>query len=239
MAARTEALYREQPRLAECEATVVALEPGGLVLDRSVFFAAAGGQPGDTGRLTSADGGVWPVSDTVCDRRSGAHLHCCPSESLPAPGTRLLCSLDWPRRYQIMRTHTAMHLLCAAVGETVTGGNFQPLRGRIDFDMPEPADRAAIEKRLGEFTRADAAVSVRWTDQKHLDAHPELVKTMSVRPPSTTSRISLVEIAGIDLQACGGTHVERTGEVGRMRIAKIEKKGRINRRIVVELSDAG
>ena len=235
MAAATEALYRDRPLLAECEATVVAATANGIVLDRTVFFAAGGGQPGDTGELVAADGSSHAVTDTVRDRETGAHLHCCAAG--PRPGDRLLCRLDFARRRRIMRTHTAMHLLCAAVGETVTGGSFQPLRGRIDFDMPEPADRTLIETRINEFMQADAEVTTRWVDREYLDAHPDLIRTMSVRPPRQAERISLVEIAGIDLQACGGTHVGRTGEVGRMRIARIEKKGRINRRMVVELID--
>ena len=231
-------LCREQPRLAECEAAVVALAPGGIILDRTVFFAAGGGQPGDTGELIAADGTVYPVADTVRDRETGAPLHCLGGGKRPQPGARLQAKIDWPRRWRIMRTHTAMHLLCAAVAETVTGGSLQPLRGRIDFDLPEPPERAAIEARLNELVRADARVTTRWVDQDYLASRPELIRTMSVRPPAAAARISLVEIAGIDLQACGGTHVERTGEVGQMRIAKIEKKGRRNRRIIVELIDA-
>ncbi|MCY4324777.1 MAG: alanyl-tRNA editing protein [Betaproteobacteria bacterium] len=237
MATPTTELYRDQPRLCECAATVVDIQTEGVILDQTVFFAASGGQPGDTGELIAADGTVYPVANTVRDRQTAAHLHCLDGEDSPERGQQLTARIDWPRRYKIMRTHTAMHLLCAAVAETVTGGSFQPLRGRIDFDIPEPPERAAIEAKLNEFVGADAPVTTRWVDQDYLASRPELIRTMAVRPPATANRISLVEIAGIDLQACGGTHVARSGEVGAMRIARIEKKGRLNRRIIIELLD--
>lgn len=232
----TELLYRDDPYMRGCAATVSEVLEGGVVLNRTVFFAAGGGQPGDVG-LLCAECGDLPVTGTIRDRVSGQIVHLLENATLQC-GDDVRCELNWRVRHEIMRTHTAMHLLAAAVDAQVTGGNFHALRGRLDFDMPVPPQAAEIDEKLAELVALDAPVTVSWVDQEYLRAHPELVKTMSVRPPDGAQRVSLVSVEGVDLQACGGTHVASTAEIGCVRVRKIEKKGRINRRIGITVTDA-
>ena len=235
----TERLYLAEPTLAEAEARVIAASPDGIVLDRSPFYPRAGGQPGDQGWLR------WPnveltVADTVKgDREAVLHVPA-PGAALPQPETIVRAALDWPRRYRLMRMHTALHLLCAALpGAGVTGGQIGADRSRLDFDLPEAPDRAALEERLGALVAAGHPVRTEWVDETVLDENPALVRTLSVKPPRGTGRLRLVRIGAggepIDLQPCGGTHVASTAEVGQLRVAKVESKGRQNRRIVLEL----
>ncbi len=229
-------LFRDDAYLWSCEARVVEAGPTGIVLDRTVFYPTGGGQPGDRGVLRLENGGELAVLDT--HKGEGEAIVHVPAEraTLPPPGSPVEARIDRERRLRLMRTHTALHLLCAAVAAPVTGGAVGELEGRLDFDLPEPTlDREGIEARLAAWVAADAPVHARWIEEAELDARPELVKTMWVRPPRGTGRVRLVEIEGIDLQACGGTHVARTGEIGRIRITKIEKKGRQNRRIAIAL----
>lgn len=231
-------LFRDDAYRWSCEARVIEAGPTGIVLDRTVFYPTGGGQPGDRGLLVAEDG----TEIAILDTRKGegeAILHM-PAEGakLPAPGSAVEARIDGARRYRLMRAHTALHLLSAAVAAPVTGGAVGELEGRLDFDLPEPTlDRDAIEARLSAWVAADAPVRARWIEEAELEARPELVKTMWVRPPRGAGRVRLVEIEGIDLQACGGTHVARTGEIGRIRITRIEKKGRQNRRIAIALED--
>lgn len=232
----TDPLFRDDAYRWSCEARVIAAGPQGIVLDRTVFYPTGGGQPGDRGVLRLRDGTEIAIADT----RKGegeAILHLpAPEAPLPPVGAEVEVRIDAARRYRLMRTHTALHLLCAAVAAPVTGGSVGELEGRLDFDLPEPTvDAAAIEAKLAGWIAADAPVSSYWIEESELDARPELVKTLSVRPPRGSGRVRLVEIKGIDLQACGGTHLARTGEIGRIRIGKIEKKGRHNRRIAIIL----
>jgi len=233
----TEPLFREDAYLRTCEARVLEAGPAGIVLDRTVFYPTGGGQPGDRGVLGLVDGTAIPIVDT----RKGegeAILHL-PAEgaALPEPGTRVEARIDWERRHRLMRAHTALHLLCATVAAPVTGGAVGELEGRLDFDLPEPPEREAIEARIARWIAEDRPVEALWVEEAELDLRPELVKTLSVRPPRGAGRVRLVRIAGVDLQACGGTHVARTGEIGRVRIGKIEKKGRQNRRIAIAIED--
>ena len=230
----TEPLYRDDPYLKSCQATVVRCDEGSVTLDQTVFFAAGGGQPGDTGTLRFGEYEL-AVTDTVRKRGESAIRHVVEGDA--EQGASVIATLDWPRRHLTMRTHTALHLLYAAVRMTVTGGRMDPGRGRLDFDMPDPPDRDEIEGKVAGMVAADAPVRTRWVDWDYLYANPELVKTMAVKPPRDQPRVSLVEIGDFDIQACGGTHVKSTAEVGTVRIAKVEKKGRINRRIVIEVAD--
>ncbi|MCS6778364.1 MAG: alanyl-tRNA editing protein [Geminicoccaceae bacterium] len=232
----TEPLFRSDAYARTCEALVLTAGPEGIVLDRTVFYPTGGGQPGDRGVLVAAHGAEIAILDT----RKGegeAILHLPAADApLPPPGTRVSARIDGERRYRLMRAHTALHLLSAAVAAPVTGGAVGELEGRLDFDLPEPSlDREAIEAKLAAWVAADLPVRAQWIEEAQLDARPELVKTMWVRPPRGAGRIRLVEIEGVDLQACGGTHVARTGEIGRVRITKIEKKGRQNRRIAIAI----
>lgn len=235
----TEEIFRNDAYAPSCEARVVAATPEGVELDRTVFYPTGGGQPGDTGELRLSDGRTVAVADTVKGPNPGSILHVLAEGATPpAPGETVEAVIDWARRYRHMRVHTCLHLLCAAVDGDVTGGQIGDGRGRLDFNLPDTAlDKAAIEARLNALVEADHAVGVRWITDEELAARPDLVRTMSVRPPTGQGRVRLLDIAGVDLQPCGGTHVRRTGEIGAVAVGKIENKGRQNRRINVRLAD--
>lgn len=231
----TECLFREDAYLDECQAIVTALtDKGGIVLDRTVFYATSGGQPGDRGVLISADGEIPIATAAYCDAAKTEIAHV-PAEGVarqPAIGERITARIDRDVRYRRMRMHTAMHLLSAALPYPVTGGSVGEDEGRLDFDIPEAGlEKDAITAKLAAMIAADAAVRIRWITDEELAANPGLVKTMSVKPPSGAGRVRLVEIEGFDLQPCGGTHVRRTGEIGAIRVTQIEKKGKLNRRV--------
>jgi len=233
-------LYLEDTYLRDADAVVTALTPeGGIVLDRSLFYPTGGGQPGDSGWLMW-DGQKMPVATTVKGDEGAIVLVPAEPQRMPEPGMHVTQMLDWDRRHRHMRVHSMLHLLSVVIPFGVTGGQISATHGRLDFDMPEaPEDRAGIEDALNSFVTADLRVSDRWITQADLEAAPELVKTMSVKPPKGADKIRLVQIGSgsswIDLQPCGGTHVARTGEIGALRLGKIEKKGRQNRRVYVHL----
>ncbi|HXT81295.1 MAG TPA: alanyl-tRNA editing protein [Acetobacteraceae bacterium] len=237
----TEPVFQDQPGLAQIAATVTASAPEGIVLDRTVFYARGGGQPGDTGVLRWS-GGETPIADTV-KGEGGAILHV-PAEGaeLPPAGAAVEAAIDWDRRHRLMRMHTAMHLLCSLIkGAAVTGGSVGTDRSRLDFDLPNPPPKETIEAELNALIAADHAVQIEWVDEAVLDTDPGLVRTMSVKPPRGTGRLRLMRIgddqAPVDLQPCGGTHVTRTGEIGPVRVMKIENKGKQNRRIIIALAE--
>jgi misacylated tRNA(Ala) deacylase len=235
-------LFQDSPHLRVTEATVIAVAPEAIELDRTVFYARGGGQPGDTGVLRW-DGGETPIADTV-KGEGEILLHVpVPGASLPPPGALVQAELDWDRRHRLMRMHTAMHLLCSVIkGAAVTGGSVGTDRSRLDFDLPNPPAKEWVEARLNALIDADHPVRIEWVDDGVLDANPDLVRTMSVQPPRGTGRLRLMRIGAgdipVDLQPCGGTHVARTGEIGRITIVKIENKGKQNRRIIIATSDA-
>lgn len=234
-----ELVFRDDAYAQRCAATVTAAGADGVRLDRTVFYATGGGQPGDAGSLLRADGSRCAVSGAVYDPSTGEVLHLLADGApTPVPGEAVTAELDWARRYRHMRVHTALHLLCAIVPGGVTGGQIGDGRGRLDFDLPDAAlDKEAIAAELARLVAADAAVTTRWIAEADLEAQPELVRTMRVKPPSGGGKVRLVEIEGIDLQPCGGTHVARTGEVGTILLGKIENKGRHNRRINIVLAE--
>ncbi len=239
----TDFLFREDAYLAAAEARVLAAGPEGVELDRTIFYASSGGQPGDSGRLI-AGGRELAVTGTVHpegDRTRVLHL-LTPDAAPPAVGEIVGLRLDWERRHRLMRMHSALHLLSVALPYGVTGGAIGEDKGRLDFDMPEPPeDVAGIEARLNDYVAADLPVTAEWITDDELAARPEMVKTMKVKPPVGQGRVRLVRIgadeATVDLQPCGGTHVRATGEIGRLRIGKIEKKGRENRRVNLHFAD--
>jgi len=241
--AETRLLFLEDTYRRSAPARVVAHgEGGGVILDRSLFYATGGGQPGDAGWL-HWDGGALEVA-TAQKAGDGAIALIPADTSAPPPpvGTEVDQRIDWDRRYAHMRMHTALHLLSVAIPLPVTGGAVAAGKGRIDFAMPEPPeDKAALSGALNDLVARDLAVTEDWITQEQLDANPGLVKTMSVAPPRGAGRIRLVRIgqgeSQVDLQPCGGTHVARTGEIGRLRLGKIEKKGRQNRRVYIHLED--
>jgi misacylated tRNA(Ala) deacylase len=236
----TELLFRDDAYLQQAEATILAHTPeGGLVVDRSVFYATSGGQPGDNGWL-EWDGGRLAIATAV--KVEGGRIALVPSEAaaMPPVGAPVLQRLDWGRRYRHMRVHTALHLLSVVIPLPVTGGQIGAERGRLDFDMPDPpSDIAALDAALNALIDRDLTVTDEWITDAELLANPGLVKTMSVMPPMGQGRVRLVRIGQgtdlIDLQPCGGTHVARTAEIGRVEIGKIEKKGRQNRRVSLTL----
>jgi len=235
----TEELFRQDAYARECEATVVAVAEEGIRLDRTVFYPMGGGQPGDRGVLVLSDGTTVDIADTRKGDEPGVILHLpasAPDRDLA--GERVVARIDWNRRHRMMRVHTLLHLLGAVVGAGVTGGSIRDDgTGRLDFDLPDPSlDKAAIDADLNRLVEEDHPVAPRWVDEGELDANPDLVRTMSVAPPRGQGRVRLLEIEGVDLQACGGTHVARTGEIGPVEVGKIEKKGKHNRRVNVRLS---
>ena len=232
----TELLFRDDAYLTSCEATVLAAAPEGIELDRTVFYFESGGQPGDSGRLVW-DGGSAVIADTRKGESPGSVRHVpAPGSALPAPGTRVTAEIDWARRHRHMRMHSCLHLLCALVKGDVTGGAVGDGKGRLDFNLPDGApDKDWLTAELNRLVAADHAVVPRWIDDAEMAANPGLVRTMSVKPPSGAGRVRLLEIAGVDLQPCGGTHVRRTGEIGRVEVGKIENKGKMNRRINILL----
>jgi len=236
----TQAIFRDDAYCVETEATVLASEPRGVVLDRTVFYPQGGGQSGDKGTLLLEDGTAIPVLNTTYDSDRLTILHA-PAEgaALPRPGARVIARIDWDLRYQRMRAHTALHLLSVVAPYPVTGGSVGDAEGRLDFDSGEAVlDKAEVERRLNELIALDRAVTHRWISDAELEANPGLIKTMSVKPPMGTGRVRLIAIEDLDLQPCGGTHVKRTGEIGRASVTGIEKKGKINRRVRIALGAA-
>jgi misacylated tRNA(Ala) deacylase len=233
-------LFRDDATLRATTATVLASGPEGVVLDRTVFYPRAGGQPGDAGVLRW-NGGEMPVADTV-KGEAEAVLHVAGGGATPPPpGTTVVAELDWTRRSAHMRMHTALHLLCAVLpGAAVTGGQIGADKSRLDFDLSDPPTKETIEAGLNALVDANHPVTTEWVDESVLDSNPALVRTLSVKPPRGAGRLRLVRIGAgdtpIDLQPCGGTHVARTGEIGALRVQKIENKGRQNRRVVVALA---
>jgi misacylated tRNA(Ala) deacylase len=236
MAHTTQALFRDDAYLRDAEASVVAInDRGGIILDRTIFYATSGGQPGDLGWLRRADGQAIAVAGTITGEIKDEIIHLPgPGAVLPKPGERLRLEIDWPRRHLLMRMHTACHLLTVVCPYPITGAAVAEDDSRVDFDIPDAGwTKDDVTARLMELVRADHPVFTRWITDEELAANPTLVKSKNVRPPSGTGRIRLVCIgdnAVVDSQPCGGTHVRSTGEVGEIHVGKIEKKGRENRR---------
>jgi misacylated tRNA(Ala) deacylase len=228
----TEELFRRDAYLEKTTATVVACDERGIVLDRTVFYPRGGGQAGDSGMLIRTEGPDVEIADTV--KADGTILHVPSKPAAMAVGDSVLCQLDWERRYRHMRFHTATHLLCAIVPHQTNGCSITRDYARLDFDMVEPLEREALERELARLVEEAHDVRTVWITDEELDAKPELVRTMSVKPPRGVGRIRLLDIDGVDLQPCGGTHVANTREIGRLRIAKIEKKSARSRRVVLE-----
>ena len=235
----TDCLFREDSYLKDCDAKVVAINPdGGIVLDRTVFYAASGGQPADRGTLTTASGAVIPIANVVFTDPGKTVIAHVPAPGAPslAIGDTVKAAIDWPLRHARMRMHTALHLLSAVLPYPVTGGSVGEAESRLDFDIPEAGlDKDAITAKLAEMIATDAAVSSRWISDAELEANPTLVKTMSVKPPMGTGQVRLIEIKDLDLQPCGGTHVRSTAEIGAVRVTQVEKKGKQNRRVRIAL----
>jgi misacylated tRNA(Ala) deacylase len=238
----TTLLFRDDPYLAETPATVLGVsDRRGIVLDRTVFYATGGGQPGDLGRLVRAGAAPVMIAATVYGDDKSEIVHVAgDGEPLPEPGETVTATLDWQRRHRHMRIHTGLHLLSVVLPFPVTGGSIGAEEGRLDFDLEgEVPAKEAVEERLNALVAADYPVTSEWISDEELLANPGLVKTMQVKPPMGTGRVRLVRIGDIDLQPCGGTHVRATGEIGRLVVGKIENKGKQNRRVRIRFAEAG
>ncbi|MEP4380490.1 MAG: alanyl-tRNA editing protein [Alphaproteobacteria bacterium] len=241
----TGTVFRDDAYTKECEATIVAVNDlGGIILDRTVFYPTGGGQPGDSGVLKLANGASVKIATTVKGRDEDggpdAIVHV-PAEGQvsPEPGTHVSAKIDWERRHRMMRVHTCLHLLSAVIEYPVTGGQVNDGKGRLDFAIPESnLDKAEITAKLNELIAGNHGVEQDWISDDELAAQPDLVKTMSVKPPTGAGRVRLIRIAGQDLQPCGGTHVANTSEIGAVTVTKIESKGRQNRRVAIALNDS-
>ena len=233
-------LFREDAYLKSCEAQIMGIDERGIILDRTVFYPMSGGQPGDAGVLEPLDGGdSIRIVDTQKGQGADEILHI-PEQPVPTDldGAKVRIVIDWERRYRLMRTHTLLHLLCALIPAGVTGGSVREGTGRLDFDLPESnLDKMQLSTDLNRLVKENHAVRSRWISDAELQSQPELVRTMSVKPPMGQGSVRLLEIEGVDLQPCGGTHVASTGEIGQVQVTKIEKKGKHNRRVNVAILD--
>jgi misacylated tRNA(Ala) deacylase len=234
-------LFRDFPYQRDCEARVVTADARGIVLDCTIFYPHGGGQPGDTGTLVREDGTVLPIVDTLKGETRGEIVHVLPAGSLaPRPGEPVNLVLDWERRYSHMRMHTGCHLLSAVLPFPVTGGSIRRDSARLDFDMPASAvDKDEIAARVNALVEAEHEVASEWIDDEAFAAREDLVRTLAVAPPRGTGRVRLVRVAGVDLQACGGTHVANTREIGPLVVPKVENKGRQNRRVTIAFATTG
>lgn len=230
----TEELFREDGYLKTLQAKVTNFDDRGVQFDKTIFYALGGGQPGDTGTLTLGSGETFAITDTYRDRETGEHIHVLADHSPTiSPDDTVTLTLDWDRRHRLMRMHSCLHMLCALIDAPVTGGSIQEERSRLDFDLTEPVDKEQLTIALNALIRADHKMDTRWITDAELDAQPELVRTMSAPPPRGSGRVRLVNFEGIDLQPCGGTHIASTAEIGPVRVSKVEKKGKQNRRIII------
>lgn len=235
----TDCLFRDDSYLKDCDARVVAItEQGGIVLDRTVFYANSGGQPGDTGTMTFADGTRMAIANAIyTDVQKSEIAHVPADAALSARvGDVVRAEIDWDPRYGRMKIHTALHLLSVVLPYPITGASVGNVDGRADFDIPDAGhNKEAIAAKIAAMIATDAAVSSRWISDAELEANPGLVKSMSVKPPMGTGKVRLIEIAGLDLQPCGGTHVRKLHEIGAVTVTGIEKKGKQNRRVRIAL----
>ena len=236
----TELLFREDAYCRSCSARVLAADERGITLDRTVFYPAGGGQPGDTGTLRLASGEEIAIVDTKKGDLADEVIHLpSPGAALPLPGTALEAAIDWQRRHRLMRMHSSLHLLCSLVPGAVTGGQVADGKGRLDFDVPGSSlDKEELAARLNALVAAAHPIRAFFIDEEELLQKPDLVRTMKVKPPMGSGRVRLIEIEGIDLQPCGGTHVRNTAEIGPILLAKIENKGRQNRRIALAFAES-
>ena len=231
----TELVFRDDAYAQTLEATVTAVHEHGVEFDRTIFYPQGGGQVGDVGVLRRANGETLTVVDTRKGETPDSVLHLlAPDAAAPSVGETLTLAIDWPRRYALMRLHTALHVMSCVVVAPVSGGNISPEKGRLDFDIDMSLlDAAKIERETNALIAKAVDTETVWITDEEMDARPDLVKTMSVKPPRGAGRVRLLRIPGIDLQPCGGTHVANTAEIGPLKLGKIEKKGAQNRRVAL------
>ena len=233
----TEEIFRDDAYAKSCTANVLEVDGRGVILDRTVFYAEGGGQPGDTGTIIAADGSSVQVVGTYQDRYGRGILHeLAEGENPPGAGTEVTAEIDWDRRYKHMRMHSCLHLLCSLVDGGVTGGSISVKKSRLDFDLKDVTlDKEELTTELNILVEENHALSATWISEEEMEAQQDLVRTMSVKPPTGTGKVRLVHVEGVDLQPCGGTHVKASGEIGEVRVSKIENKGKHNRRVNIVL----
>lgn len=229
----TKEIFRDDAYVQSCAAVVVEADERGVILDQTMFYAEGGGQPGDIGSITTADGSSVQVVGTYYDRDGRGILHVlADGENPPPAGTEVTAEIDWERRYKHMRMHSCLHLLCSLVEGGVTGGSISVEKSRLDFDLQDvKLDKEALTEGLNKLVAENHALSASWITDEEMEAQQDLVRTMSVKPPSGEGRVRLMHVEGVDLQPCGGTHVKASGEIGAVRVSKIENKGARNRRV--------
>ena len=237
----TKLLFRDDAYLTTARVHVTGVQERGIEFDQTIFYPQGGGQVGDTGALVRANGERIAVTDTRKGDTLDSVLHVLQAGAgVPAIGEEVTLEVDWPRRYALMRLHTALHVMSCVVVAPVTGGNIAPDKARLDFDIDMSLlDAARIERETNALIGRGVATETVWITDSEMDARPELVKTMSVQPPRGAGRVRLLRIPGIDLQPCGGTHVANIAEIGGIRVLKIRSEGRRNRRVEIALATSG
>lgn len=233
----TQPLFQQDSYLTQCEAQIIRVCDDGVVLDQTVFYPLGGGQPGDSGILKTEQGLMVQVMDTRKSKQQPGEIVHIVNEELEnlSVGDRVTAEINWDKRYRYMRMHTCMHVFCSILEFPVTGGNISLDKCRLDFDMPEKPDKQQLTDQLNQLISRNTELGTRWISDEEMQANMDLVKTMSVKPPMGAGKVRLVEIPGIDLQPCGGTHVKNTSEIGEVRVKKIENKGKQNKRVIIEL----
>ena len=228
-------LFIEDSYLKDFDATILNIDSNKIILDRTAFYAKSGGQPGDIGKII-LNGKEINIIDTVYDNKQNI-LHVCENSNDLKIDEKIKGKINWEIRYKHMRMHTALHLLCSLIPYDVTGGQISYEKSRLDFNADDKIEKEEIENKINQLVKDDHEISYQWITLEELDNQPDLVRTMSVKPPRTNNKIRLVKIGSIDLQPCGGTHVKRTNEIGNIKIGKIENKGKMNRRVNLSISD--
>ena len=228
-------LFIEDSYLKDFDATILNIDSNKIILNRTAFYAKSGGQPGDIGKIT-LNGKEINIIDTVYDNKQNI-LHVCENSNDLKIDEKIKGKINWEIRYKHMRMHTALHLLCSLIPYDVTGGQISYEKSRLDFNADDKIEKEEIENKINQLVKDDHEISYQWITLEELDNQPDLVRTMSVKPPRTNNKIRLVKIGSIDLQPCGGTHVSRTKEIGNIRIGKLENKGKMNRRVNLSISD--
>ena len=228
-------LFIEDSYLKDFDATILNIDSNKIILDRTAFYAKSGGQPGDIGKITLNEKEI-NIIDTVYDNKQNI-LHVCENSNDLKIDEKIKGKINWEIRYKHMRMHTALHLLCSLIPYDVTGGQISYEKSRLDFNADDKIEKEEIENKINQLVKDDHEISYQWITLEELDNQPDLVRTMSVKPPRTNNKIRLVKIGSIDLQPCGGTHVKKTKEIGNIRIGKIENKGKMNRRVNLSISD--
>ena len=235
----TEEIFCEDPYAKSCDAKILTVDENGIELDQTVFYYESGGQPGDWGSLSIKSTRIINIVDTQKDKSNGRIIHIPGSRALPlSVGDVVSADIDWKRRYRLMRMHSALHALCAVVPAQVNGAKVDVERSRIDFNPDGVSvEKISIQSAVDTLIAEDRPIVARWITDEDLVRQPELIRSMSVAPPMGTGRIRLIDIDGVDLQPCGGTHVASTKEIGKLVIGKVENKGKYNRRVNVRLED--